>query len=210
MHWLHGQRLSFYIFGLSYLCGKKDDFLLWWYGCKVVKRLNGWQGKILTYGGRVVMIKSVLQSMPTYILTVINPLVSTLNLLEQHFASFYWESSDKKAKYHWRSWYWYQKHEWHLQHLSHQKMVELHGSTFFMADFLREKYCNSVRPVSKAWTSRNSQTWKSLIKARENTERNILWHINLGCCSMWWDNWIEKDVLADLYPGNIDNNNNKG
>lgn len=35
---------------------------------KVVKKLNGWKSKILSYGGKMVLIKNVLQSMPTYIL----------------------------------------------------------------------------------------------------------------------------------------------
>lgn len=53
-----------------------------------------------------------------------------------------------------------------------------------MADFMRAKYCNRVHPVSKAWTSGTSQVCKSLTKARENTEKDILWNIDDGCCSM--------------------------
>ncbi|XP_060216327.1 uncharacterized protein LOC132643819 [Lycium barbarum] len=41
---------------------------------KVVKRMNGWQGKMLSFGGKVVLIKSVLQSLPTYTLSALNPL----------------------------------------------------------------------------------------------------------------------------------------
>lgn len=73
------------------------------------------------------------------------------------------------------------------------------------ADFKRAKYCNRVHPVSKAWTSGNSQACKSLIKAREDTEINIPWIINDGCCSMWWNNCTEKGALAVLYPDKIDN-----
>ncbi|KAF3648648.1 hypothetical protein FXO38_11542 [Capsicum annuum] len=40
---------------------------------KNMKRLNEWQGKMLTYGGKVVLIKSVLQALPTYTLTATNP-----------------------------------------------------------------------------------------------------------------------------------------
>lgn len=31
---------------------------------KVIKRLNGWQGKMLYYGGEMILIKRVLQSLP--------------------------------------------------------------------------------------------------------------------------------------------------
>lgn len=57
---------------------------------KVVKRLNGWQGKMLTYGGKNVLIKSVLQSLPICTLSAINPPIGTIN--------------ENREKYHWRSW----------------------------------------------------------------------------------------------------------
>lgn len=56
---------------------------------KNVKRLNEWQGKMLTYGGKVVLIKSVLQALPIYTLTAINPLKGTINLIQKHFARFF-------------------------------------------------------------------------------------------------------------------------
>ena len=56
---------------------------------KVVKRLNGWQVKMLTYGGKIVLIKSVQQSLPIYTLSAINLPIGTINLLEKHFARFF-------------------------------------------------------------------------------------------------------------------------
>lgn len=91
---------SFTYLGCPIYVGRKkicyfDDMIT-----KVVKRLNGWQGKMLTYGGKMVLIKSVLQSMPTYTLTAINPPKTSLNLLERHFARFFWGSNADKANYH--------------------------------------------------------------------------------------------------------------
>lgn len=56
---------------------------------KVVKILNGWQGKMLTYGEKIVLVKNMLQSMPIYTLTAINPPKTSINLLERHFARFF-------------------------------------------------------------------------------------------------------------------------
>ncbi|XP_019259367.1 PREDICTED: uncharacterized protein LOC109237508 [Nicotiana attenuata] len=63
---------------------------------KVVKRLNRWQGKTLTYGGREVLIKSILQFLPTYSLTDLNPPKGTLNLIEKHMARFLWGTTGGK------------------------------------------------------------------------------------------------------------------
>ncbi|XP_060211692.1 uncharacterized protein LOC132639246 [Lycium barbarum] len=40
---------------------------------KVAKRLQGWQGKLVSYGGKAVLIKSVLQDLPLYLLSVVYP-----------------------------------------------------------------------------------------------------------------------------------------
>ncbi|XP_049369900.1 uncharacterized protein LOC125834791 [Solanum verrucosum] len=68
---------------------------------KIVKKLNGSQSKMLSYGGKMVLIKSVLQSMPTYTLSAMNPLKGTLTLIEIHFANFLWgrKEGKDKAKY---------------------------------------------------------------------------------------------------------------
>lgn len=67
---------------------------------KVAKRLNGWQGKMLSYGGRVVLIKSILHSLPLYTLSAMSPPKGTFNLLKKYLARFFWGSTSDKIKYH--------------------------------------------------------------------------------------------------------------
>ncbi|XP_070023386.1 uncharacterized protein [Nicotiana sylvestris] len=71
---------------------------------KVAKRLNGWHVKLLTCGGRMVLIKSALQSLPIYTLSAMSPPKGTLNLIEKHLARFFWGTSADKKKYHWSAW----------------------------------------------------------------------------------------------------------
>ncbi|XP_019233205.1 PREDICTED: uncharacterized protein LOC109213823 [Nicotiana attenuata] len=71
---------------------------------KIVKRISGWQGRLLSYGGKVVIIKNVLQSLPLYTLSAMSPPKATLNLIEKHFSRFLWGSSGDKNKFHWSSW----------------------------------------------------------------------------------------------------------
>lgn len=49
---------------------------------KIIKRISGCQGRLLSYGGRVVIFNNVLQSLPLY-----TP-KATVNLIEKHFARF--------------------------------------------------------------------------------------------------------------------------
>ncbi|KAG5609960.1 hypothetical protein H5410_021241 [Solanum commersonii] len=66
--------------------------------------MNGWQRKMITSEGRVVLIKSVLQSLPTYILSALNPPKGTINLMEKHMDRFFWGSTTNTKMYHGRSW----------------------------------------------------------------------------------------------------------
>ncbi|KAG5621478.1 hypothetical protein H5410_006696 [Solanum commersonii] len=59
---------------------------------------------MLSHGGKVILIKHVLQSVPIYTLSAITPPNGTINLIEKHFANFLWGSSDGKNKYHWSKW----------------------------------------------------------------------------------------------------------
>ncbi|KAL0463200.1 UNVERIFIED_CONTAM: hypothetical protein Slati_0207600 [Sesamum latifolium] len=56
---------------------------------KVRAKIVGWEQCYLSYGGRLQLIKTVLASMPIYLLQVLNPPVSTLQKLEQLFAKFF-------------------------------------------------------------------------------------------------------------------------
>lgn len=202
--------------GCPIYIGKKkicyfDDMLT-----KIVKRLNGWQGKMLTYGGKVVLIKSVLQARPTYTLTTINPPKGTINLIQKHFVRFFWGSNGDRSKYHWRFWdkLCSPKEEEgigirNMHDLSNTLAIKrwwrYRTQPSLWADFMNSKYCIRTHTVAKKWCSGNSQAWKYLVNAREKAEPNIIWRINEGECSIWWDNWTGKWDLAAMFPDDIIN-----
>lgn len=55
---------------------------------QIVKKLNDWQGKMLSYGAEMVLIKHVLQSLPTHILCATNPPKSIIKFMEKIFNNF--------------------------------------------------------------------------------------------------------------------------
>ncbi|KAL0293303.1 UNVERIFIED_CONTAM: hypothetical protein Sangu_3240200, partial [Sesamum angustifolium] len=56
---------------------------------KVRNKISGWENCHLSYGGRLQLIKTVLSSIPIYLLQVLNPPVSTIQKLERLFARFF-------------------------------------------------------------------------------------------------------------------------
>jgi len=69
------------------------------------------------------------------------------------------------------------------------------------AKFLIKKYCKIAHPVKKVATSVDSHTWKSLMQIKEQVERHIIWKVQEGNSSFWWDNWTGIGALAKLCQG---------
>ncbi|KAJ0880137.1 putative RNA-directed DNA polymerase [Helianthus annuus] len=67
-------------------------------------RLSLWKAKTLSYGGRITLIKSVLNSLPTYYLSLFKAPVKVLNALDKIRRVFFWGGSEEKAKMNWVAW----------------------------------------------------------------------------------------------------------
>lgn len=141
---------------------------------KVIIRLGGWQGKILSYGGKKVLIKHVLQALPTYTLAGLNPPKAIFKLLERHFANFFWGVHQRQKKYHWNSWrnLCYPEPEGGIgiRSMEEQSMIlatkrwwRFRYIPSLWATFLKNKYCIST---TKKWASGNSHQWKMMTEVR--------------------------------------------
>lgn len=60
---------------------------------KISRRIFSWHNKLLSYGGRQILINHVLQSIPVYLLTVMNPPKRVIEKIHQLFAKFLWSSA---------------------------------------------------------------------------------------------------------------------
>ncbi|XP_075084960.1 uncharacterized protein LOC142168203 [Nicotiana tabacum] len=65
---------------------------------------HSWKGKLLSYRGKATLITSVLQSMPTYILYVLDPPNNVLEHLHKTFYRFFWSNKDEGRSRHWIKW----------------------------------------------------------------------------------------------------------
>ncbi|XP_021974901.1 uncharacterized protein LOC110870014 [Helianthus annuus] len=67
-------------------------------------RLSIWKAKNLSYGGRITLLKSVLNSLPTYYFTLFKAPVQVIECLERFRRVFFWGGSEEKAKMNWVAW----------------------------------------------------------------------------------------------------------
>ncbi|CAH9123754.1 unnamed protein product [Cuscuta epithymum] len=68
------------------------------------KKLSPWKQRHLNQGGRLILIKHVLSSIPLHILAADTLPRKVINTLEKKMAAFLWGSYNDKHKYHWVKW----------------------------------------------------------------------------------------------------------
>ena len=67
---------------------------------KFQKKLSSWKGKLLSVGGRLVLINSILSSLPMYMLSFFRIPKSVLKKLDYYISRFFWQSDEhKKSTY---------------------------------------------------------------------------------------------------------------
>ncbi|KAK2656773.1 hypothetical protein Ddye_009825 [Dipteronia dyeriana] len=71
---------------------------------RVWNRIRGWQGKLMSIGGREVLIKAVIQSIPTYSMSLFRLPRNLLNELHGLCNHFWWGSKVTKETIHWAAW----------------------------------------------------------------------------------------------------------
>ena len=71
---------------------------------RLKKRLNGWKGKMLSVGGRLVLINSILTSITMFMLSFFKIPRKVLEKLDQIRSRFFWEGEGHKKKYRLTKW----------------------------------------------------------------------------------------------------------
>ncbi|XP_071695652.1 uncharacterized protein [Rutidosis leptorrhynchoides] len=71
---------------------------------KIKARLSSWKMRKLSFGGRLVLIKSILSSLPLYFFSLFRAPASVLKLLESVRRVFFWGGSDSGPKLSWVKW----------------------------------------------------------------------------------------------------------
>jgi hypothetical protein len=75
-----------------------------WLIDKFESRISHWSNKWLSLGGRLVLIKAVLESQPVYWLALAHIPISVLQTIRKLCFDFLWSGNNHKKKYHLSSW----------------------------------------------------------------------------------------------------------
>lgn len=179
--------------GLPSILGRNKSSLLGYLRDKVTKKINSWDGRWISRGGKEVLIKSVAQTLPSYAMSVfLLPLEITKDI-ERTLSKFWWSSlSGKRTSIHWMSWERLSKHksgggmgfrvfrDFNLAMLGKQGWRLFTNEDSLVSRVFKAKYYSEGSFLTTALVNNLSYVWRSIWEAKDVVKSGIRWMVATG------------------------------
>ena len=174
---------------------------------KVEKKLAGWKGRLLSPGGRLILIKHVLQVLSIHVLAAQNPHKSVFRKINSLVANFFWGQGEDGFKYHWVRWgqctlpiqeggLGIRRIEDISDAFAIKAWWLLKSANSLWASYMRCKYAKQI--FSSAQMCYGSAAWKRMNKVMLLADVHIAWIIGEGNVNFWYDKWFGDIRIADI------------
>ena len=90
--------------GLPSLVGKNKKASFNYIKERVWKKIQGWKEKLLSQAGREILIKAVVQAIPTYTMSCFKLPLGLCGDIESLIRKFWWGQNGDRRKVHWVKW----------------------------------------------------------------------------------------------------------
>ncbi|CAN1266288.1 LINE-1 retrotransposable element ORF2 protein [Linum perenne] len=181
---------------------------------RVEKRLSNWKARLLSYGARLVLIKSVLACLPTYQLSLFKVPTRISNTLEKIQRRFLWEGTADQRRIHWVDWSSIKTplESGGLGILDIKTFNEaLLGKWFWRYAVERSAWWRSLIVAKygagpsdwcphSVFRSTGISAWIRIAQSGSNFWRFAFIDPGGGFCSFWRDHWVLGESLSNLYP----------
>jgi hypothetical protein len=174
---------------------------------KVQQRLNNWKVKFLSQAGKEILLKAVLQAIPTYIMCVFLLPVSLCKELQGMMQRFWWGHMAKESNVHWMSWERMGRSKmmgglgfrdllmFNKALLAKQGWRILQNPDSLIATVLKAKYFKNGSFMEAEVGARPSFVWRSLTSSRDLLQEGLLWRIGDGkSVNIWKDRWLPTPI----------------
>lgn len=196
---------------------------------KVAKRLSKWKEKSLSFGGRTVLAKAVLGSIPLYFLSMFRAPATVIKSIEQIRRKFVWGENSSHKKISWVSW----RQMMAAKDKGGMGIGSLHAAnialllkwlwrlksekTSLWGRVIKSIHHSSRKPISFPCKNSIIGPWKNIVKVVEdlnhieiNVMKLIRCKIGNGSDTLFWiDNWTGLGPLKDAFPILFNNEINK-
>jgi hypothetical protein len=184
---------------------------------RVWRKIQGWKGKLLSQAGREVLIKAIVQAIPTYTMNVFKLPKKLCSELEKMVRDFWWGHSGEARKVHWVNWGalckpkqvggmgFRELSKFNDALLAKQVWRLIHNKSSLLYRVLQAKYFPSSSILDIRCSHRASFAWRSILKSRTVIQKGARWRIGRGTSvSIWRDKWIPPPSSGlPLSPPNL-------
>jgi hypothetical protein len=176
------------------------------------QKLSCWKAKYLSYGGRLVLLNSVLSSLPMFMMSFFEIPKGVLKKLDYFRSRFFWQGSSNKHKYRLARWDILCRPkdqgglgilDLHLQNkcLLAKWIVNLLNTSGTWQTLLKNKYLNSKTLTQVSAKPTDSHFWRGLLSIKDVVLANGSFNIKDGTSTRFWDDtWVGGKPFKDRYP----------
>jgi hypothetical protein len=192
--------------GLPSMVGRSKKSTFAYVKDRIWKRINSWRGRTLSKAGKEVVIKSVLQSIPSYVMSVYLIPEATIKEIERMFNSFWWGGGSNNGGIKWLAWDQmtfpreYGGLGFRNLHLFNMAMVAKQGWNFIkkpnslVAKVYKARYFPNSSFIASHLGNNPSYAWRSIWKSRQVLMRGCRWSIGDGTkIHVMHEPWLLKE-----------------
>jgi hypothetical protein len=175
-------------------------------------KLGCWKGKLLSYGDRLVLINSVLSSLPMFMLSFLLIPKGVLKRLDFYRSRFFWQSDENKRKYRLTKWniICRPKDQGGLgievldiknKCLLSKWLFKLLNEDGVWQELLHNKYLSQKTLSEVQARPTDSPFWKGLLQIKDDFFARGHFVLGDGLSIRFWEDiWLGGSSLAQQYP----------
>ena len=188
--------------GLPAVVGRKKKVSLNYIKERVLSKLQGWKEKLLSQAGREILLKAVMQAIPTFAMSCFKLPRGLYDEIEVLIRKLFWEQKREQRKLHWKKWEVSCKPKseggmgfkdlgkFNDAMLEKQAWRLLKDQNSLFSRVFKAKYFPKGS-IFKVKVARGSYAWQSILKARKVILRGMRWRIGDGkSINIYNDNWL--------------------
>ncbi|XP_057248279.1 uncharacterized protein LOC125493714 [Beta vulgaris subsp. vulgaris] len=203
--------------GLPTVIGRSKKMVFMVLKERVWKKLQGWKEKLLSRAGKEVLLKAVIQAIPTYMMSLFAIPECILSEINSMCARFWWGARGTERKMHWVSWEKlclpkvYGGMGFRDLRVFNQALLAKQGwrlmcDTNSMAHHvLRARYYPRTTFLSAMRGFDPSYVWRSIWGAKSLLMEGLKWRVgDGGSIGVWEDSWLPGDSASVVPTPNLE------